>query len=571
MQTNFIKTCQKRWTIRPKNLAADLIAGLTTALSSIPDSMASALLAGINPLAGLYTMIVATPIGALFTSSEFMHISTTSALSLAVASSLGGSSPEARLQAVYMLALMVGVIQIMLGLLKMGYLVRFVPNAVMTGFLNGVAVLIILGQLSDFTGFASSYSNRVLQALDTALNLRQAQLPVMVVGLVTVGLILLFNRNRRTKPFSFILSMAIASALAALPWFNLVPTVGDVTEVPGVLPQFNLPDFSLFLSLIIPAFALSVIGLVQGAGISQGYPNPDGKFSEPSGDFFGQGVANLAASFFGGMPNGGSLSGTALVVSARARSRWANVFTGIWIAVTILFFSKVVELIAMPALAGLLIVIGFQTIKPTDILTVWQTGLTPRAVMGITFIGTLIMPLQFAVLLGVAISVVLYISQQANRIKLLEIIPQKSGFHIEQPAPDQLPSHKITMLVPYGSLFYAAATTLEENLPAAENTWNAVVIFLLRGYDEFGSTMIGVLDRYTRTVQEHQGKVILAGVSEGVHNQLERTGLLGLIGEKNIFKVQHEYGLAANQAYEAGEQWLAAAEQQERHSENESF
>ena len=116
MQSNIITTYKERWRIHPRNLVPDLIAGFTTAVSSIPDSMASALLAGINPLTGLYTMIIATPLGALFTSSEAMHISTTSALSLAVASSLTGMSPDMKLQAVYMLALMVGVIQITLGL-----------------------------------------------------------------------------------------------------------------------------------------------------------------------------------------------------------------------------------------------------------------------------------------------------------------------------------------------------------------------------------------------------------------------------------------------------------------------
>jgi SulP family sulfate permease len=569
MQMNFVKTYQKRWTIRRKNLVADLVAGLTTAVSSIPDSMASALLAGINPLTGLYTMILATPIGAFFTSSEMMHISTTSALSLAVASSLVGMSPDMKLQAVYMLAFMVGVIQITLGLLKLGSLVRFVPFSVMTGFLNGVAILIILGQFRDFTGYSSPFSNRVMQAVDTVVNFTEIIPSIMAVGLTTVILILLFNRNRKTKPYSLIFAMVIASTLAALPGFDLVPTVGDVTDVPSALPRFYLPDFSLLLSLIVPAFALSIIGLVQGAGISQGYPNPDGKFPDPSGDFFGQGVANLAASFFQGMPAGGSLSGTALIVSGGARTRWANIFVGILIAIIILLFSQVVELIAMPALAGLLIVIGFQTIKPTDILTVWQTGLTPRVVMLITFVGTLIMPLQFAVLLGVAISIVLYISQQANRIKLVEIIPQTGGFPIERPAPAQLESHKITMLFPYGSLFYAAAKTLEENLPASEGSRNAVVIFLLRGYDEFGSTMIGVLDRYARTVQGNVGKVILAGLSEGVLTQLEATGLLELIGKESIFMATDEFGMAANQAFEYAQKWLEAAEQQEVLAKNE--
>jgi SulP family sulfate permease len=570
MQSNIITTYKERWSIHPRNLVPDLIAGFTTAVSSIPDSMASALLAGINPLTGLYTMIIATPLGALFTSSEAMHISTTSALSLAVASSLTGMSPDMKLQAVYMLALMVGVIQITLGLLKMGYLVRFVPFSVMTGFLNGVAILIILGQLGDFTGYSSPYSNRVVQAFDTAVNTNQIIPPILIVGLVTVILILVFNRFKLTKRYSLILAMIIASTLAALPSFNLVPTVGDVTSVPNALPQFHLPNFSLLLSLIIPAFALSIIGLVQGAGISQGYPNPDGKFPDPSGDFFGQGVANLAASFFRGMPAGGSLSGTALVVGSGARTRWANVFAGILIAIIILLFSNLVELIAMPALAGLLIVIGFQTIKPTDIMTVWQTGLNPRVVMLITFVGTLVMPLQFAVLLGVAISIVLYITQQANRVKLVEIIPQKSGFHLERPAPAILPSHKITLLYPYGSLFYAAAKTLEENLPVPEDSRNAVVIFLIRGYDQFGSTMIGVLDRYTHTVQDQGGKLILAGASEGVQIQLERTGLLELIGKENIFMATDEIGMAANQAFEYGQKWLDEVEQQEKQVQNES-
>ena len=150
MTATIVEGARKRWRINPKNILADFIAAFTVGVASIPDSMASALLAGINPLTGLYTMIIATPIGALFTSSEMMHISTTSALSLAVASSMAGMPPAAKLQAVYMLALMVGVIQILLGVLKMGFLVRFVPHSVMTGFLNGVAVLIILGQLARF-------------------------------------------------------------------------------------------------------------------------------------------------------------------------------------------------------------------------------------------------------------------------------------------------------------------------------------------------------------------------------------------------------------------------------------
>lgn len=569
MIATLVESARKRWSINRENILPDFVAAITTGVASIPDSMASALLAGINPLTGLYTMIVATPIGALFTSSEMMHISTTSALSLAVASSLGGMSPAAKLQAVYMLALMVGVIQISLGLLKMGFLVRFVPYSVMTGFLNGVAVLIILGQLGDFTGYISDYSNRVVQAVDTALNIERIILPVLLVGLTTVLLIVVLGRIKLTSQFAWILAMVIASALQIFPLFKHVPLVGDITDVPNALPSFSLPDFSMIFHLILPAFALSVIGLVQGAGISQGYPNPDGKFPDPSGDFVGQGAANLAASFFRGMPCGGSLSGTAMVVNAGARSRWANFLAGLLIAATVLLFADLVKLIAMPALAGLLIVIGFRTLDFTSIRTVWQTGVFPGVVMLLTLFATLVMPLQYAVLMGVGLSILLFVFHQANRLQLVELVPaDKNPLPVEQPAPRQLSDHQVTVLFPYGSLFYAAAKTLEENLPAADEAKQAVVIFLLRGYDKFGSTMITVLDRYNQVLQTNGGKLMLAGLSPDVKLQLERTGLLDRIGRENVFLAHGQWGVAAYEAYEAAQAWLDEVKPQAQ--ENES-
>jgi len=544
-----------------KNLGADFLSGLITGIASIPDSMASALLAGISPLTGLYAMIVATPVGALFTSSQMMHVSTTSALSLAVADSLVGVPADGKLQIVFVLALLVGVIQLSMGLLKMGFLVRFVPHSVMTGFLNGVGVLIVVGQLADFTGYRSPYANPFFRVLDTALNLHNIVLPIVIVGVAYVLLLVLLGRTRRFSQWAMVLAMGGASTLAALAAFDVVPLVGDVTSVPRALPGFSLPKFALILDLIVPAFAMSVIGLVQGAGISQGYPNPDGKFPDPSGDFRGQGAANLATSFFQGMPVGGSLSGTALIVKAGARSRWANFLSGVLIAVIVLLFADVVKLIATPALAGLLIVVGLQTIKPTAIKTVWQTGRVPRAVMLITLAGTLMMPLQYAVLLGVATAILLYLFQGATRIRLVELVPVKGAFPREQPVSRQLASRRVTALYPYGNLFYAAAKTLEETLPAADAARQAVVIFLLRGYDEFGSTMIGVLDRYTRTIQGNGGKLMLAGVSEDVLAQLERTGLLRLIGRENVFLAQPQWGAAANQALEAAQAWLEALDQ----------
>jgi SulP family sulfate permease len=152
--------------LKPKreNLSSDLIAGLTFAVVNVPQAMAHALLATVNPVFGIYTLMVAVPIGALFTSSVYMNVSTTSALSVAAGSGLADTPASQRMEALAVLVLLVGVIQLLAGLFRLGFLIRFVSNAVMTGFLSGVAVLIILGQLGDRHGFQSTFSNNVLRS-----------------------------------------------------------------------------------------------------------------------------------------------------------------------------------------------------------------------------------------------------------------------------------------------------------------------------------------------------------------------------------------------------------------------
>ena len=543
--------------MKRKNIVSDIVAAITVAIESVPDSMATAMLAGINPLTGLYTMIVATPIGALFSSSMMMNISPTSAICLAVGSSLDGVPASERLNAVFILALLVGVIQISLGLLRMGFFVRFVPFSVMTGFMNGVAILIILGQLADLTGYKSIHANKVLKAVDTATNAGSIVIPIFVIGLITIGLILLFDRIKPIAKFSLVFAMILGSIVAALPPFEGVPLVGEIADIPNALPQFDVPAFYLLLEMFFPAIAISIIGLVQGAGIGQLYPNPNGKYPDASGDFIGQGAANVASSFFKGMPAGGSVSSTSMIISSGGKSRLANIMVGVFIAVIVLAFAGLVKMIAMPALAGLLMVIGFKTLKPVNVKMVWHTGVMPRTVMLITFLGTLVMPLQYAVFMGVAISILLQIGRQADNVKLVELVHGEGEMPVEQAPPKQLSDSTMTILYVYGSLFYAAAKTLEEVLPEVGNARRPVVIFALRGHDELGSTLMGVFQRYARSIQKNEGIVMFAGVSEHVRKQMERTGLLRLVGPENVFLENKQWGIAAYDAIAAADKWLA--------------
>lgn len=544
--------------INRATLSDDLVAGLTFAVVNIPQSMAHALLAAVNPVFGLYTLMLATPVGALFTSATFMNVSTTSAMAVATGDTLNTYPLNARGSVLVTLVLLIGVFQVIMGLLRAGWVTRFISLPVMTGFMTGVALLIVIGQLGDFTGFYSDYSGKIVQLADLVLNSNSIEWATLAIGLLTVILIYGLGSTRLSK-FSLVLALLLSSGAAIV--LNQVFTaniklVGDITDLPRALPNLALPDLSLIGRLIVPAIAIGIIGLIQGTGVSKAFPNPDGKFSNISRDFLGQGAANLAGGLFSGIPAGGSSSGTALVISAGARSRWANIFAGLSVVIVVLLFANLVELVAMPALAGLVIAAGIQMINVNAIQTVWSASAISRATMLVTFGSTLVMPLQYAVFFGVAISILLFVFQQSNSLRIVEWDTRGTGWPVERPAPTQLESAQVTVLFVYGNLFYAAAEQFEKSLPAAEGSCRAVVILLLRGHEDFGSTVIEALRRYTQTLQSHDGRLILAGIGPGLHEQLQRTGMLTLIGQENIILATETIGEAGNTALRRAKDWL---------------
>ena len=549
-------------------LSSDLIAALTFAVVNVPQAMAHALLAMVNPVLGIYSLMVAVPIGAIFSSSVFMNVSTTGALSVAAGVVLVEFPAGQRAEALVVLVLLVGVIQLLAGLFRLGFLIRFVSNAVMTGFLNGVAVLIILGQLSDLTGFQSSFSNRVAQALELVLRIGQIDVQATTIGGLTLGLILVMLLVKPLQRFAFIIAIAVATVLLtlltlpALPTamnFATVPTVGGIAAIPRSMPELALPQLSLVLSLLLPALSVAIIGLVQGAGVSQGTPNPDGRYPDVSRDFLGQGAANMATSLVGGIPAGGSVSGTVLMMGAGAKSRWANIFVGLFVGLIVFLAGPLVERVPMPALAALLIVAGFQGLRVEQAVMVWKTGQISRLVMVVTFLAILVMPLQFAVLVGVALSILLQTIRQSNKVVVTQWVLQAEGFPLEQPAPRSVPSHQLTLLHVYGSLFFAAAKNMEEMLPQVGDASHAVVALSLRGKDEIGSTFVTVLQRYAQALQDRQCKLMLVGVDAAIRDQLAKTGVLKLIGDENVFVATPQIGEALNQAVAAANAWLGQA------------
>ena len=537
----------------------DLTAGLVAGVESVPDGLAAGLLAGVNPLHGLYGYLFGTLGGALATGSVFMSVQATGAMAVIISDVPETQSGAGAGAALTTLAVLTGIVMLALGLAGAGRLVRFIPTAVLVGFINAVAVNIILGQLATFTGYAGEGANRLASAVDTVLNVARFDWWAVLIGALTILLILLLERTR-LGPLGMVVAIVLTSLLTAVLPGARVELVADVAQIPAALPAPTPPDFTLIGALAVPAVSLALVGLVQGAAISGSIPNPGGRLPDPSADFRGQGIANLAAGLFHGMPVGGSMSGTAMVRAAGARSALANVVAAVVMLITILVLAPAIGTIAMPALAGLLILVGVRTMKPGDLLLVWRTGPVQAAVLVVTFALTLLIPLQYAVLAGVGLAIVLHVSRQSSRVRVRAWrFDAAAALPEETDPPARVPAEETVVLVVYGSLFFAAAPVFAAQLPApGPESGGGVVVLRLRGTDEFGSTFLRVIERYAAELAAEGALLVLCGIGPRAEAQLRSTGLLRTLGPEHVFPETRRLGVSLDRARTHAAEWRAA-------------
>lgn len=237
----------------------------------------------------------------------------------------------------------------------------------------------------------------------------------------------------------------------------------------------------------------------------------------------------------------------------------ALLIASVVMAIVIVIFGDAVGYIAMPALAGLLMIVGFRTIKPADIKAVWRTGTTQAMVMTVTFVLTMIIPLQYAVLVGVGISMILYIINQSNRVTIKRWIPDGEGNMRETEPPETVGVSEVIILQPYGSLFFAAAPVFEEILPDVVDTTNdSVVILRLRGRTDLGSTFMDVLRRYAEELNATDSKLVIISADERIHEQLAVTRVTLAVGSENIYTSDEWVGATLKRAYAEAIDWVAS-------------
>jgi sulfate permease, SulP family len=542
-------------------IVPNIISGLATGLFSIPEGMAYAQLAGVNPIYGLYSGIAAVIVSSLSTGTVLMMSTLTSAIALATGSVLANAGIQSSQlpQALFTVTFLVGVIMFVLGLARLGMIVNFVSNAVMTGFVAGASLLIILGQEHHLTGYAPQGADQWQKTINWLQNISQWDWVTVGVSVATIILMVLLKRIKSLEKFSAIIVLAVVTIAVNL---LKIPTelVSSIATIPNGLPQFMLPNFSLVPQLALGSVSVAIVALAQAAGVSTAVPNPDGSKASQSRDFLGQGLGNLAGSFFQSMSTGGSLSRTGISVSAGANSRLGGVFAGLWLGVIVLLFGSQAEKVPLAVIGGMLTVIGIELVTarvPSARLVIRTGQAGPIVAMALTFLSALFIPLQYTIFLGAGLSLVLYVVASSKKFRLEEAVRLPDGGWETRPAPKTLASGAANVLVVQGLDFFAEVPALADELPSSRGVSDAAVILVLRNVHSISSTGIKWLERYAKDLNASGGVLMLAGVDPAVRQSFDRSGATASIGGENIFGATTRVLEAENIAWDRAQAWLA--------------
>ncbi len=516
-------------------LRADLIAGASVGVVLLPQSLAFSLLAGLPPTMGLYAAIMASVIGALWGSSSHLHsgpTNTASILTLSVLLPIAAPGSPAFIAAAGLIAVMAGGIRLLMGMARLGVLVNFVSDSVAVGFTAGAGILIMSNQIEPLLNLKLQSSSSLLDTLHfTAVQIGQAHLPSLMLGLGTVGLLLLLPRLQRKLP-AVLLSVVAGGAVS---WGLGMEALGVkvLGELPHRLPPLaTLPALNIHLvgQLANGALALAIIGLVEAVAIARAVASHSRQRLDSNQEFVGQGLANIAAGLFTGYPCSGSFNRSALSYQSGARTGLGNAFSGVFVLTAMFVLAPLISHLPRPVLAGTLIVTAYSMIDRRAMARIWRGARGDTAIMLITLAATLALPLQFAVLIGVLMSLGYYLLK-TSAPQVLAVLPDDKFRHwTHQPNTPGCP--QLTVVDLLGDLYFGAANHVEESLYdlLMISPQQRFLMLRMHSVQHCDISGIRVLENILRICRERGGGMFLVRVHEPVLRVMRSTGFVQLLG-----------------------------------------
>jgi SulP family sulfate permease len=545
-----------------QNFTKDISASLTVALMNIPQGIAYATIAGLPPVYGIYASIVLTLICSLLCNSQHMISGPTNAISIVVAGALlTAGNPAVRdnpVQAVLILTVMVGVIQLGFGLLKAGNLAQFISRSVLIGFTAGAGLLIALNQVPVFLGLTLPPVHHLLgRVSETWKHLGEINLYAVAIGSLT--LILLYaGKIWFARWPSALLAMALATFLV---WFFGLEEQGVrvAGALPAALPSFLLPGFDLGIiaDLAGAAIAIALLGCVESLSIAKSISLFSGQKMDNNQDFVGLGVSHIVGGFFQCMPGCGSFTRSILNFRAGARTRFSGVFCAIWLSILLLLLAPIAKTIPLSALAALLIFLGVGLIDWAHIKSSVLATKSDATVLLLTFFCTLFLHLDTAIYVGVLASLILFL-RKASAPHLVEYNMEDDSMR-EIRTPKDRSHPEISIIHVEGELFFGAAEMFEEQVRILAKDDNIRVIILrLKNARHLDATAVHAIEGLHRFLTQNGRLLLISGVPEDVHLVMRRSGLIKKVGEENIFPAEENLTVATRRALLRAKEFLGS-------------
>lgn len=529
-----------------QTLRRDLIAAATGAVIVLPQGIAFALIAGLPPEYGLYTAIVIPVVAGLFGSSRHLVSGPTTAISIVILEIVSTHAPPGSTEYIgYVLTLtfLAGLFQFLLGLARMGGLVNFISHTVVIGFTAGAAVLIAVSQLGNFFGMPVQSGESFLQALEGLVRGWDNSNPyVIIIAVATLISTLLVRRFRPHWP-AMLIGMMVGSLICLLlrGQEHGVPLVGSL---PGSLPPLSLPDFSVStLQQLAPgALAVAMLGLIEATSIARAVATRSHQRIDGNQEFIGQGLSNMVGSFFSCYAASGSFTRTGVNYEAGAKTPLSAIFASLLVALVVVFLAPLTAYLPIPATAGVIMVVAWNLVDAHHIRQIARTSAREATVMIVTFLATLLLDLEFAIYVGVLLSLVLYL-QRTSHPRIIELAPnperpRRAFENIEKQRLLECPQLKIIRLD--GSLFFGAVDHVQHALHRlAERGWNHVLIIgdSINFIDVAGAEM---LVQEAQRLRQRGGGLYLCGLKDSARRLLDRGGYTVLIRQENFFYSKEE-------------------------------
>jgi len=528
------------------SLRADGLAGLTGGLILVPQGVAFATIAGMPPEYGLYAAMLPAVVAALWGSSWHLVSGPTTAISIVVFATMSPLAEPGSPQFVALvltLTFFVGVFQLLLGILRLGTLVNFVSHTVVVGFTSGAAVLIAASQVKNFFGLPIPRGASVAEvAQGLFAHLADVQPWIFLVALVTL-LVCALSKYLWPRLPHMIVGMVAGSALAAALNAWLGPQATGLSSIGALsigFPPLSSPDWSWDTAQRIApiAAAVALLALTEAVSIARAMALSSGQRIDGNQEFIGQGLSNIVGAFFSGYASSGSFNRSGLNYVAGAQTPLAAVFSAGFLLLIMLFLAPLAQYLPTAAMAGILFVVAWGLIDTTQIVETWRASRSEFGVLLATFLATLTLQLEFAIYVGVGLSLILYLRRTSQPgVEDVKPVPGRSApmFSTDTGLPD-CPQLKIVRI--NGSLFFGAVNHLQEAFQAIDeaNPAHRHVLLVASGINFIDLGGAHMLAQEAARRKALGGALYITHLKDEPMATLRQSGVYDQIGSSHFFR-----------------------------------